>query len=397
MNLLNSIVFAGLRPSRNRAVSGTTFLTRAVSNKLRRGRKETPVRFPAAALLVALAGAGIAQSWAQDVEVKPAAPFLITTPERVKQATPGWTGERYPDGRPKVSDDIIRRMRYATITQVEGSVGNNGYVAPAGWLVMHPGEVICGRVLTAQYLPERASYSQMVNAEGRAEGRIGQYNSWPIDMLQKGDVYVADAFGKVVDGTLAGDMLCTAIYARSGNGVIFDGGIRKWEGAQEIKGFNAWVRGTHPSAISGMMLAGINIPIHIGSAVVFPGDVVLAKGEGIVFIPPEMAERVVTACDIQRTRDTFIHLRLNEGKYTPGQADSTWTAAINTDFVGWLKENRTNLVESIHVPLEILDRIAADPVAAGGQGAGGGRGGRGGGGGRGAGGGGAAPGGPPAR
>ena len=344
----------------------------------RRGRKERPVGLSVAALLVALAGAGISQSRAADGEVKPAAPFLITTPERVIQATPGWTGERMADGRPRVSDDIIRRMRYATITQVEGSVGNNGYVGPAGWLVMHPEEVICGRVLTAQYLPERASYSQMINAEGRAEGRIGQYNSWPIDMLQKGDVYVADAFGKVVDGTLAGDMLCTAIFARSGNGVIFDGGIRKWEGAQEIKGFNAWVRGTHPSAISGMMLMGINIPIHIGSAVVFPGDVVLAKSEGMVFVPAEMAERVVTACDIQRTRDTFIHLRLREGTYTPGQADSTWTAAMNTDFTGWLKDNRTNLVESIHVPLELLDRIMADPVAAGGQGAGGGRGGRGG-------------------
>jgi regulator of RNase E activity RraA len=338
-----------------------------------------------AALLVALAGAGISQSRAADVVVKPVAPFLITTPERVIQATPGWTGERMPDGRPKVSDDIIRRMKYVTITQAYGTAGNNGYVAPTGWLIMHPDEVICGRVLTAQYLPDRPSYSQMVNAEGRAEGRIGQYNSWPIDMLQKGDVYVADAFGKVVDGTLAGDMLCTAIYARSGNGVIFDGGVRKWEGEQEIKGFNAWVRGTHPSAIGGMMLAGINIPIHIGNAVVFPGDIVLAKSEGMVFIPAEMAERLVTASDIQRTRDTFIHLRLNEGKYTPGQADSTWTADMNTDFIAWIKENRTNLVESIHVPLEILDRVAADPVAAGGQGAGGGgRGGRGGeGGGRG--------------
>jgi regulator of RNase E activity RraA len=353
-----------------------------------------PVSFSVAALLVALAGGGVVQSRAADVEVKPVAPFLITTPERVKQCTPGWTGERYPDGRPKVSDDLLRRMRYVTITQAYGSVGNNGYVAPAGWLVMHPDEVICGRVLTAQYLPDRAAYSQVINTEGRAEGRIGQYNSWPIDMLQKGDVYVADAFGKVVDGTLAGDMLCTAIYARSGNGVIFDGGIRKWEGALDIKGFNAWVRGTHPSAISGMMLAGINIPIHIGPAVVFPGDVVLAKSEGMVFIPAEMAERVVTASDIQRTRDTFIHLREMEGKYTPGQADSTWTTDMNTDFSGWIKENRTNLVESIHVPLELLDRIMADPAAAGGQGAGGGRGGRGGAGGRGGGGGRGAGGGP---
>jgi len=344
-------------------------------------------------LIVPMSVIGLCIAWGQTTpppagrgaqpaaEAKPSPGSLITSPERVKQCTPDWTGERMADGRPKVSDDLVRRMRYATITQVAGMVGNNGYVGPAGWLVMHPDEVMCGRVLTAQYLPDRPAYSRLVNAEGSAEGRIGQYNSWPIDMLQKGDVYVADAFGKVVDGTLAGDMLCTAIFARSGNGVIFDGGVRKWEGELAIKGFNAWVRGTHWSAISGMMLMGINIPIHIGSAVVFPGDVVLAKNEGMVFVPAEMAERVVTACDIQRTRDTFIHLRLNEGKYAAGQADSTWTAAMNTDFSGWIKENRTTLVDSIHVPLELLDRIAADPVAAGGQGAGGGGRGTGGGGG----------------
>jgi 4-hydroxy-4-methyl-2-oxoglutarate aldolase len=327
------------------------------------------VSFPVAALLAALAGAGFSHGRA--AEVKPAAPFLITTPERVIQSTSVWTGERTPDGRPRVSDDIVRRMKNVTITQVWGTLGTNAanaYVSPAGWLVMHPEEVICGRVLTAQYLPDRAAYSQMVNAEGQAEGRIGPYNSWPIDMLQKGDVYVADGFGKVVDGTLAGDMLSTAIFAKSGNGVIFDGGIRKWEGEQAIKGFNAWVRGTHPSGINGMMLMGINVPIHVANAVVFPGDIVLAKNEGMVFIPAELAEKVVTAAEVQRTRDTFIHLRLNERKYTSGQADQTWTADMNHDFVGWLKENRTSLVDSIHVPVETLDRIIADPVKAGGQG-----------------------------
>ena len=353
-------------------------------------KKQIPAGFSVAVLLAGLAGAGISRSSAADAT--PAPDSLITSPQRVKQYTPGWTGERMADGRPRVSDDLIRRMRYVTITQAWSGVGNgaNSYVGTAGWLIMHPDEVICGRVLTAQYLPDRPDYSRVINALGKTEGRIGQYNSWPIDMLQMGDVYVADGFGKVVDGTLAGDMLSTAIYARSGNGVIFDGGIRKWEGEQDIKGFNAWVRGTHPSAIGGMMLMGINVPIHIGNAVVFPGDVVLAKNEGMVFVPADMVERVVTSAEVQRTRDTFIHLRLMEHKYTPGQADSTWTAAMNADFTGWIKDNRTTLVDSIHVPLETLDRIAADPAAAGGQGAGGGggnRGGRSGTGGRGAGGG----------
>jgi regulator of RNase E activity RraA len=288
------------------------------------------------------------------------------------------------DGRPKVSDDIIRRMKYVSITEAWSSVGNNAnaYEGPEGWKIMRPDEVICGRVLTAQYLPARAEYSQMIVAQGRAEGRIGNYNSWPIDMLQKGDVYVADGFGKVIDGTLIGDNLGNAIYAKSGNGVIFDGGVRDLEGLEEIKGFNAWIRGIHPSAIGGMMLMGINVPIHIGRAIVFPGDVVLAKHEGMVFIPAQMAERVVTSSESTRVRDAWSHMRLWEGKYTPGQVDQGWSAEMTADYAGWLKENRTGLVDRLHVPLELLDSI----IASGGRGGGGG--GRGGGaGGRGAGGG----------
>ena len=336
------------------------------------------------ALFVMLTGVCISRVWAADA--KPSPQSLITSPERVTQCTPGWTGERMADGRPKVSDDIIRRMKYVSITEAWSAVGNNAnaYEGPEGWKIMRPDEVICGRVLTAQYLPARAEYNQLIIAQGKAEGRIGQYNSWPIDMLQKGDVYVADGFGKVTDGTLIGDNLGNAIYAKSGNGVIFDAGVRDLEGLEEIKGFNAWIRGIHPSAIGGMMLMGINVPIHIGRAIVFPGDVVLAKHEGMVFIPAQMAERVVTSSESTRVRDAWSHMRLWEGKYTPGQVDQGWSAEMTADYVGWLKENRTSLVDRLHVPLELLDSIIANGGRGGG---GGGRGSGGGAGGRGAGGG----------
>jgi 4-hydroxy-4-methyl-2-oxoglutarate aldolase len=347
-------------------------ISRAASSMNGRCRKEgIPIRLNAAALLVVLTGVWLTRCCAG--EAKPSPESLITSPERVIRCTPGWTGERLADGRPKVSDEIVRRMRYVSITEAWSTVGNNAsaYEGPEQWKIMRPDEVICGRVLTAQYLPARAEYNQMVVAQGKAEGRIGSYNSWPIDMLQKGDVYVADGFGKVINGTLIGDNLGNAIYAKSGNGVIFDGGVRDMEGLEEIKGFNAWIRGVHPSAIGGMMLMGINVPIHIGGAIVFPGDVVLAKHEGMVFIPAQMAERVVTSSESTRVRDAWSHMRLWEGKYTPGQVDQGWTAEMTADYVGWLKESRTSLVDKLHVPLDLLDSI----IASGGRG-GGGRGGR---------------------
>jgi regulator of RNase E activity RraA len=168
---------------------------------------------------------------------------------------------------------------------------------------------------------------------------IGAMNSWPIDILQEGDVYVADCFGKVIDGTLIGDNLGNAIFTNSKTGVIFDGSLRDLEGLEEIEGFNAYVRGWDPSFLQEVMLMGINVPIRIGRATVFPGDVVLAKREGVIFIPPHKLEKVVINAEFIMLRDAFGHQGLREGKYTPGQIDGRWSDEIKQDFLRWVDEN----------------------------------------------------------
>jgi regulator of RNase E activity RraA len=189
--------------------------------------------------------------------------------------------------------------------------------------------------------------------KGQDNGRIGAMNSWPIDMLQPGDVYVADCFGKTVDGTLIGDNLGNSIFAKSGNGVVFDGSLRDLEGLEEIAGFNAFVRGWDPSFLQETMLMGLNTPIRIGQATVLPGDVVLAKREGVIFIPAHLAEKVVTRAEVIMLRDRFGHLRLREGKYTPGQIDTKWTDEINNDFYDWLEKN----IDELPVPKEAIKEL----------------------------------------
>ncbi len=284
-------------------------------------------------------------------------PPVISCPTRVLQCTPSWTGPRMDDGRPEVSDDFLKRMKNVSITQawsiVRGAGYPNCYENAAGWVVMYPDEAIVGRVLTAQYMPSHPDYNRGVMSRGKAEGRIGSSNSWPIDMLKKGDVYVADCFGKVVDGTLIGDNLGNAIYANSGNGVIFDGGVRDLEGLEAIKGFNAWCRGADPSFLREVMLTAINVPIRVGKALACPGDVVLAKREGIVFIPAHLAEKVVVESEAIMLRDMFGHQRLREGKYTPGQIDARWSPEIREDFRGWLKKNMNKLP----VPRDVIENM----------------------------------------
>ncbi len=261
-------------------------------------------------------------------------------PEYIKRLTAAWQGERFPDGRPKVSDAILERLKNISIEEAWGVLRNKGYVNQfeGDWIVINPDEPMVGRVVTAQYLPARPDLVQFIKEQGKAEKRAqqGGTNSWPIDVLVDGDVYVADSYGKMADGTLIGDNLGNSIYAKSHRGVIFYGSVRDQEGLSEIKGFNGWIKGQDPSFIKDMTLASINAPIRIGRAIVLPGDVVLAKKYGTIFIPAALVEELVLTSEVTRLRDEFGHLRLREQKYLAGQIDSEWSAEIKTDFLNWL-------------------------------------------------------------
>jgi 4-hydroxy-4-methyl-2-oxoglutarate aldolase len=269
----------------------------------------------------------------------------IASKEKVLFYTSEWQGERLPDGRPKVSDDILERMKNVSIEEAWGLMRNQGFrnQFEGNWKMIHPNAPMVGRALTAQYMPSRPDVRKKIQDKGHAEGHIAGMNSWPIDILQNGDVYVADCFGKVVDGTLIGDNLGNSIFAKSGNGVVLDAGLRDLEGLEAIEGFNAFVRGWHPSYLLETMLTGINVPIKIGQAIVMPGDVVLAKREGVIFIPAHLAEKVVKNAEVIMLRDRFGHQRLKEGKYTPGQIDTKWSKEIEQDFYQWLEENINDL------------------------------------------------------
>jgi 4-hydroxy-4-methyl-2-oxoglutarate aldolase len=267
------------------------------------------------------------------------------TKEQVIAMTPDWKGERLPDGRPNVPDNILNRLKNISLEEAWGVLRNQGYnnQFEGDWMILKQDQVLVGRALTVQYFPKRKDFDEIIRAKGKAENRSGNFNSWPIDMLRPGDVYVADSYGKVVDGTLIGDNLGNSIYAKSKNGVIFYGSVRDAEGLEKIDGFNAWIKGYDPSYIQEMMLGGINLPIRIGRAMVLPGDAVLAKKGGVVFIPAHLVEDVVINAEFIALRDQFGHQRLREGKYTPGQIDQQWTDDIKKDFLKWLDQNPDRL------------------------------------------------------
>lgn len=265
---------------------------------------------------------------------------VASSPDYIRTLTSQWKGDRFADGRPKVSDAILERLKNVAVEEAWGYLRRHGYnnQYEGNWQVIHPDNPMTGRVVTAQYMPLRPDFKQVVKMQGAAEKRdtIGGSNSWPIEILRPGDVYVADGYGRIIDGTLIGSNLGNAIYANSKNGVIFDAGVRDLGGLREIQGFNGWIRGDDPSYLQEEMLTSINAPIRIGRAIVLPGDVVLANRFGTVFIPAYLVDGLVLSSEVVALRDQFGFQRLKEKKYTPGQIDTKWTDAIKKDFRNWV-------------------------------------------------------------
>lgn len=272
------------------------------------------------------------------------------SPEQMGLYSPLWEGERFADGRPKVPEDILQRMKLVTHEEAWAVMKNEGFrhQYEEGWLCIHPDSVLIGRAFTAMFMPGRPDVYKAILDKGHEEGRIRGQNAWPIDELQPGDVYVADQFGAHADGPTIGDNLANAIYANSGNGIVYNGAIRDIEGLKELPKFTSFVRSYHPSHHNpgydqNTTLMGINVPINLGSTMVVPGDIILGKEGGVSVIPAHLAEKIVKTSEVVRLRDMFGHQRLREKKYTAGQIDSRWSDEIEKDFSGWLEANIAQL------------------------------------------------------
>lgn len=277
--------------------------------------------------------------------------------------TPLWKGERFSDGRPKVSDAILNRMKRVTLEEAWAVLKGDNYKHQYedGWESINPDSVLVGRAVTAIFMPGRPDIHRAIDDRGHnRDGRIKSQNAWTVALLVKRDVYVVDQFGAHEDGPTIGDNVGTAILTNSGNGIIYNGAIRDISGLKEMKNFTSLFRSYHPShhlnnpdGDLNTTLVGINQPTRIGHATVMPGDVVLARDGGVIFIPPHLAEKVVKTSEIVRLRDMFGHLRIREGKYSAAQIDNRWSDDIEKDFSKWLNDH----INELPVPKEQIQEL----------------------------------------
>ena len=262
--------------------------------------------------------------------------------EDIIQLTPDWKGERFPNGRPRVPDDVIGRMEKVTTEEAWSVLWTQGYKYQfAGdFKIMHPGRILVGRAVTAVFVPRRPDLHACLMDHGhRQEGRIGEMNSWVIETLIEDDVLVVDIFDKVYEGTFSGGNLGTAVARRTKRGQVIFGGIRDVQQVMGIEDLQTYYRGNDPTPIRDVTMVGMNIPCRIQQATCMPGDVVLGTPAGLLFIPPHLAEQCATHSEKVRLREIFGLQRLREGKYTSAQMDTKWTPEIEADFHQWRRTN----------------------------------------------------------
>jgi regulator of RNase E activity RraA len=268
----------------------------------------------------------------------------FSTREDVISITPLNPFDRFDDGRPKVPDDLIKRMKLVTVEEAWSVLMKRGYnyQFEGNWINLHPDRVLVGRAITTTMVPLRPDLNDVVKAQGESEGRHGSQNNWVIHTVGENDVVVVNLFGKVKYGTFVGDNLSTAVSSQKGTGLVIDGGIRDTVGVDSLPDINVFCRGFDPTPIRDVTLISLNGPTRIGQAAVLPGDIVLGSLTGVIFIPPHLVEEVVTTSEEIRIRDQFGKQRLREGKYTSGQIDvSVWAEEIEADFQEWRKQRQS--------------------------------------------------------
>jgi len=274
-------------------------------------------------------------------------PFVFSKSDYMKY-TGLFKDERFPDGRPKVSEDLLNRMKLVTIEEAWSVLRKHGYECQyeGGWIMTHDNPVLVGRAVTCQFIPLRPDVNDVMVGEAQKQGLKGRDKHWVMDKLVQDDVLVVDMFGKKIGAGVVGDNLANLIHRKTGTGLVVDGGCRDLAGVLELPDFYVFNRNWDPATSSSYdrtMVVGMNVPIRIGRASVLPGDVVLGLREGVIFIPAHLAQEVVETSEIIRLQDEFGYERLREGKYSAGQIDAAWTEEIKADFRQWIKSKKSDL------------------------------------------------------
>ncbi|MDR6868979.1 2-keto-4-pentenoate hydratase/2-oxohepta-3-ene-1,7-dioic acid hydratase in catechol pathway/regulator of RNase E activity RraA [Microbacterium resistens] len=224
---------------------------------------------------------------------------------------------------PALSPELRAKLTAAPTAGLSAQLRKRGINACVidGVAANRPGLKLVGTAKTLRFVPGRedlfASHGGGYNAQKRA-----------FDAVAEGEVIVIEARGETGSGTL-GDILALRAKARGAAGVVTDGGVRDYDAVVEI-GLPVFSRGAHPSVLGRRHVPwDVDVTIACGGATVQPGDVIVGDGDGVIVIPPSIAEEVADAAIAQEEEDAWIAEQVAAGHPVDGlfPMNADWRAA----------------------------------------------------------------------
>ncbi|WP_072803236.1 fumarylacetoacetate hydrolase family protein [Rhodococcoides yunnanense] len=205
--------------------------------------------------------------------------------------------------------DKLAGVPVAALSQQLRRRGLNN-VSIDGVHALSPGTCLVGTARTLRFVPNR---------EDLFDSHGGGYNAQKrtFDAVDEGEVIVIEARGELGSGTL-GDILALRARARGAAGVVTDGGVRDHDALVEI-GLPVFAATAHPAVLGRRHVPwDSDLTIACGGATVQPGDFIVGDGDGVIVIPPALAEEVADAASAQEKQDQWIAEQVAAGQAVDG-------------------------------------------------------------------------------
>jgi regulator of RNase E activity RraA len=168
-----------------------------------------------------------------------------------------------------------------------------------------------GRAFTLRFVPMREDLATPESWSAPKSTRVG------IEQMPEGCIAVVDGNG-VTNAGIFGDILCARMAKRGVAALVTDGVVRDIAGVRQT-GLAVWCQGiAAPPSVTGLTFVNWQEPIGCGGVAVFPDDIMVADGDGVVVIPAALVDHVLELAPEQEQLEGWIMQEVEKGTPLPG-------------------------------------------------------------------------------
>jgi regulator of RNase E activity RraA len=206
------------------------------------------------------------------------------------------------------SRELLKKVSTATLTTVLFKRGLRNVFIQGIFLLNRAAPRMVGEAYTLRYIPAREDLDQLGAFEGR-----GHPQREAIEACPPGHVLVMDA-RRDASAATGGDILMTRLMVRGAAGIVTDGGLRDTPTIEKLE-FPVYC-GARSAPLNLVRHHAIDaqVPIGCGGVAVYPGDMVVGDGDGVVVIPAHLADEVADASYEQEKFEEFVVAKVKEGR-----------------------------------------------------------------------------------